>query len=203
MKKLTLLAVTGFVFLAGCSPDKDAQVQEYWEGQTQALARRFGAAPKKLLQERLDKNKNLTPEQQAEIMKTFEEMKNAGNPRAVGADRDEHGCIGSAGYTFSTLKNECVRLWEEGFSLLPVGQEDYSLAAHGMMSEDHRQIELFVPGEKASVLLTRDGQEWKSEHTPWRLVRHPGKLMEQELWELFENDTLRYEARPVLLEPLD
>lgn len=28
-------------------------------------------------------------------------------------DRDEHGCIGSAWYTWSEEKNECVRPWEE------------------------------------------------------------------------------------------
>jgi hypothetical protein len=31
----------------------------------------------------------------------------------VGADRDEHGCIGSAGYTWCQVKNKCLRTWEE------------------------------------------------------------------------------------------
>ena len=29
----------------------------------------------------------------------------------VGADRDEHGCIGSAGYQWSALAGQCVRLF--------------------------------------------------------------------------------------------
>lgn len=29
----------------------------------------------------------------------------------VGNDRDEHGCIGSAGYTWDTQKKECVQPW--------------------------------------------------------------------------------------------
>lgn len=32
----------------------------------------------------------------------------------VGADRDEHGCIGSAGYTWSYALHDCVRTWEVG-----------------------------------------------------------------------------------------
>ena len=32
----------------------------------------------------------------------------------VGSDRDEHGCIGSAGYTWSYALHSCVRLWEAG-----------------------------------------------------------------------------------------
>ena len=31
----------------------------------------------------------------------------------VGADRDEHGCIGSAGYTWCEPKQKCLRQWEE------------------------------------------------------------------------------------------
>lgn len=29
----------------------------------------------------------------------------------VGADRDVHGCIGSAGYTWCASKKKCLRLW--------------------------------------------------------------------------------------------
>jgi len=31
----------------------------------------------------------------------------------VGGDKDEHGCIGSAGYTWNETKQKCVREWEE------------------------------------------------------------------------------------------
>lgn len=31
----------------------------------------------------------------------------------VGGDGDEHGCIGSAGYSWCALKNKCLRIWEE------------------------------------------------------------------------------------------
>jgi len=33
-------------------------------------------------------------------------------PAAVGADRDAHGCIGSAGYAWCAKENACVRPWE-------------------------------------------------------------------------------------------
>jgi len=32
----------------------------------------------------------------------------------TGNDRDEHGCIGSAGYTWSVVKNDCIRIFEAG-----------------------------------------------------------------------------------------
>ncbi|MFD2178007.1 hypothetical protein [Veronia pacifica] len=36
---------------------------------------------------------------------------NTGNTMP-GSDRDKHGCIGSAGYSWCESKNECVRSWE-------------------------------------------------------------------------------------------
>ena len=35
------------------------------------------------------------------------------NPTMVGGDRDSHGCIGSAGYTWCEAKQKCLRPWEE------------------------------------------------------------------------------------------
>ena len=40
----------------------------------------------------------------------------------TGADKDAHGCIASAGYTYSVVRNDCIRLWEEGTALSPVVQ---------------------------------------------------------------------------------
>jgi hypothetical protein len=37
----------------------------------------------------------------------------------VGGDRDEHGCIGSAGYTWCPEKNKCLRIWEEDCPSIP------------------------------------------------------------------------------------
>ena len=31
----------------------------------------------------------------------------------VGSDKDEHGCIGSAGYSWCSVKSKCIRSWEE------------------------------------------------------------------------------------------
>lgn len=44
-------------------------------------------------------------------------------PAAVGADRDEHGCIASAGYRWCGRTVQCERSWElakrEGFADTP------------------------------------------------------------------------------------
>lgn len=50
-------------------------------------------------------------------------------PAMVGADRDEHGCIGSAGYLWCDREAACVRPWElaeeKGFELSETAFSDY------------------------------------------------------------------------------
>jgi hypothetical protein len=33
--------------------------------------------------------------------------------QVVGGDKDEHGCLGSAGYRWCEAKEKCLRIWEE------------------------------------------------------------------------------------------
>lgn len=40
-------------------------------------------------------------------------IRGCGKEQIIGGDRDEHGCIGSAGYSWCAIKNKCLRVWEE------------------------------------------------------------------------------------------
>lgn len=40
-------------------------------------------------------------------------------PPLVGGDRDAHGCIGSAGYSWCEIKQKCLRPWEEKCTSTP------------------------------------------------------------------------------------
>ena len=67
----------------------------------------------------------------------------------VGSDRDEHGCIGSAGYTWSYALHSCVRLWEAG-TRFDAGPEQVFL----IYSADSTFAEIF-PSSSKSVLCKR------------------------------------------------
>jgi len=57
-----------------------------------------------------------TPDTQATDIKPSDPQATANQPeqgQLVGGDRDEHGCIGSAGYTWCENKQKCLRVWEE------------------------------------------------------------------------------------------
>jgi hypothetical protein len=86
----------------------------------------------------------------------------------VGGDSDKHGCIGSAGYQWSELRGECIRLFEAGIRLDPkakdLNQTTSAFIVFKTVDEDAK-VELFLPGEKA-VLLPKVGKDdagtWKN-----------------------------------------
>ncbi|MEY4904010.1 MAG: hypothetical protein RLZZ292_1825 [Bacteroidota bacterium] len=88
----------------------------------------------------------------------------------VGGDQDEHGCKPSAGYTWSSVKNECIRIFESGVRLDPQAPElDKTLSAFVVFKSDtdDTQAELFIPAVKNSVLLAKVKKEgdatWKND----------------------------------------
>ena len=77
----------------------------------------------------------------------------------VGDDRDEHGCIGSAGYTWSALRGECIQVFEVGTRLNPVDveQEEAVISAFIVRKEgDNSQVELFITGEEQNPILKKE-----------------------------------------------
>lgn len=36
-----------------------------------------------------------------------------GDEKLIGGDKDEHGCLGSAGYQWCPSQEKCLRMWEE------------------------------------------------------------------------------------------
>ena len=77
----------------------------------------------------------------------------------VGGDRDEHGCIGSAGYTWSALRGECIQTFEVGTRLNPVDvKEEEAVISAFIVSKDgdNSQVELFITGEEQNPILKQE-----------------------------------------------
>ena len=74
--------------------------------------------------------------------------------KALGSDRDAAGCIGSAGYTWSALKKECIRPFEAGLKFKAYGsQVDTTQAAFLVLSTERDSAELFFALTDKPVLL--------------------------------------------------
>ncbi|MFZ4929306.1 hypothetical protein [Chryseobacterium sp. Mn2064] len=85
----------------------------------------------------------------------------------VGGDKDAHGCIGSAGYTYSQIKKDCVRTFEQKIKLTEVVPKGSSTSiAAVIFSKDKNKAEVFVKDAGAeSIILTRAGgkaKAWKN-----------------------------------------
>ena len=94
----------------------------------------------------------------------------------AGADRDPHGCIPSAGYTWSVLKKDCIRLFETGIRLQPQDSTmSQSVSAFIIFNADQSKAELFIPGRPASVVLDRRGSEGVHSWESGELKLYPSK----------------------------
>ncbi|KQT23674.1 hypothetical protein ASG22_06430 [Chryseobacterium sp. Leaf405] len=84
----------------------------------------------------------------------------------VGGDKDVHGCRGSAGYTYSQLRNDCVRVFEQKIKLKEVNPAGSSTSMTAVIfSKNMKKAEIFIPdGSAKSIILDRQGKGkiWKS-----------------------------------------
>ncbi len=99
---------------------------------------------------------NSTPEQTDD---TAEDSTTPQQETLDGGDRDEHGCIGSAGYLWSALRGECIQVFEVGTRLNPmdVEQEEAVISAFIVSKEgDNSQVELFITGEDQNPILKKE-----------------------------------------------
>jgi hypothetical protein len=87
--------------------------------------------------------------------------------QTLGGDKDAHGCIGSAGYTYSQIKKDCVRVFEQKIKLTEVAPTGGSTSmAAVIFSDDMKKAEVFVPdADGESLILTRlgRGKAWKKD----------------------------------------
>ena len=76
----------------------------------------------------------------------------------AGGDKDAHGCLASAGYSWSPLRGECIRIFEAGLAFAPSSDNpDQTLQAFVVMplpaATPPQQAELYLPGQSAPLAL--------------------------------------------------
>lgn len=80
------------------------------------------------------------------------------NNSNMGGDRDEHGCIGSAGYVWCEKKQKCIRIWEENCYDNSEEQVKFLLAVKmGVVVQDitvniEQQDEMYIRGRYKNTL---------------------------------------------------
>lgn len=112
----------------------------------------------------------------------------------LGTDKDANGCVTSAGYKWSKLRNECIRVFEEGYRLNQIEElkgESINKSAFVVFEEDGDRAELFLPDGSDSVMLTRE-----KEGTPYK--GGVWSLEQQKKYSLKKNGQLLYAGAEIL-----
>ncbi|MCF6132181.1 hypothetical protein [Flavobacterium wongokense] len=96
-------------------------------------------------------------------------------------DKDENGCLASAGYVWSKVNKECVKGFS-GIQLNPIDKpdnEDETLSAYVLFNEDASKAEIFLPKDTTSIVLSRsaEGKPWIL--NDWQLVPWKGYVLKK------------------------
>ncbi|UPT70686.1 MAG: hypothetical protein M0D53_16725 [Flavobacterium sp. JAD_PAG50586_2] len=116
--------------------------------------------------------------------KEIEETRNTGatvKDSITVNDKDENGCLASAGYIWSKVNKECVKGFS-GIQLNPIDKPDNgdeTLSAYVMFNEDGDMAEVFLPKDTTSMVLVRDaeGKPWIFKE--WQLIPWKGYVLKK------------------------
>lgn len=95
---------------------------------------------------------------------------------SLGTDKDENGCVISAGYKWSVLRKDCIRVFDEGYRLNAINElkeEGTSFSAFVVFTKDKSKAELFLPDNPKSIVLEKE-KEGIYKHTIWLLEVNKG-----------------------------
>lgn len=115
----------------------------------------------------------------------------------VGGEKDEHGCIPSAGYTWSEVKQNCLRVFEEGYRLNPVDTLSEDKVAVGsafvLFNKDKSKAEVFIPNEKNGIVLDKKDKN---------IYENKRYKLNSTSYVLFVDNIKKYEAAKTVLKDI-
>jgi hypothetical protein len=113
------------------------------------------------------------------------------NEVVLGGDKDEDGCLASAGYTWSKLNKECVRVFT-GIQLLPYGEaenpDDAVLATYVLFDKTKDNAEIFLPNQDESIILKRESEGKPWVNGSWQLIPWKGFVLKKDGKILYSGD---------------
>ncbi|MBS1570928.1 MAG: hypothetical protein JST62_00830 [Bacteroidetes bacterium] len=83
----------------------------------------------------------------------------------MGGKKDKHGCLASAGETWSQLKQNCIQIFSVGQRLNPIETKDGEavISAFVLFNDDKSEVELFLPStESTSILKTKNKEVYEN-----------------------------------------
>ena len=75
--------------------------------------------------------------------------------KIIGVSNDSHGCNAAAGYTWSEIRNKCIRVFEDGIRVNPVNDPRATTSAFIIFSIDSLKAEIFLPDQEEHPILSK------------------------------------------------
>jgi hypothetical protein len=97
---------------------------------------------------------------------------NAQEIQRTGADKDQQGCIGSAGYQWSQLKKECIRPFELNIQLQ---NPEKTFSCGILLSKNQQQAEVFCKEGHFTLMKEKRKTIYRSPQQAWILIKDQGK----------------------------
>lgn len=108
--------------------------------------------------------------------------------RIVGGDKDTHGCIASAGYTWSVVKDSCIRPFEQIQLDIVNHSDSFETAAFLIIDEKKQAAELFLKESPQSIVL-KQTKKYEYENQNYKLIQ------DQHCWTLIKDDKALYKEK--------
>ncbi|MCC9044207.1 hypothetical protein LNQ81_16165 [Myroides sp. M-43] len=94
-------------------------------------------------------------------------------------EEDNNGCAYSAGYRWSELESDCVRVFEKGFRLNPVEvvgndveeneMENNDVSCFVIFAQDKKKAEIYLPNHKKGIVLDQSKDKRVYTNSGWEL----------------------------------
>lgn len=80
---------------------------------------------------------------------------------SLGGNKDEHGCLSSAGQTWSQIKNDCIQVFAAGIRLNPIAVDSSEaiISAFVVPNNDSSAYELFLADNEETVILNKQADD--------------------------------------------
>ena len=81
-------------------------------------------------------------------------------PQLIWGNKDENGWVTAAGSTWSELRGDCIRIFEDGVRVDDPSLQP-SLASYAVFAADSGRVEVFRPSPFRNEILDRKGGVWQ------------------------------------------
>ena len=116
----------------------------------------------------------------------------------ISIEKDKNGCVQEAGYKWSILKDDCIRVVDEGFRLNPINDLsnlEASKSAYVLLDEDKLKAEVFLVELPSSIYFKR-----KSTNDDF--IENKYRLSIKSSYTLSVNDSIIYRAAETAVKPV-